>query len=270
MLATTFGLGFGLPGGLIGPSLFIGAVCGGIIGQLVETGYPDQAGSIGFYAMLGMGAMMAATLQAPLAALMALLELTANPNIILPGMLAVIIASMTTFHVFRKESVFITLLKARGLDYQNDPVTQSLRRVGVASVMNTNFGYVTSRVSVSEARQALAESPEWLLIRDSESSDPEHIILAADLVRHINSVEDEARQQSDRPDIADEEVHLMEIPAQRYDVSRIHIQATLQEALEVLKQSNTNFLFVVESAGVNKNKVSGVVSREAINSFYQY
>jgi len=59
--------------------------------------------------MLGMGAMMGATLQAPLAALLAMLELTANPNIILPGMLAVVVSGIVSSHLFGRESVFLTL-----------------------------------------------------------------------------------------------------------------------------------------------------------------
>jgi H+/Cl- antiporter ClcA len=65
----------------------------------------------GFYATVGMVAMMGATLRAPLAALTALLELTANPNIILPGMLAVASAELTNRLFLGKDSVFDALLK---------------------------------------------------------------------------------------------------------------------------------------------------------------
>ena len=52
-------------------------------------------------AMLGMGAMMGAALQAPLAALLALLELTGNPLVLMPAMLAVVSANLTAKIVFR-------------------------------------------------------------------------------------------------------------------------------------------------------------------------
>src|SRR5690554_7664377 len=71
--------------------------------------------------MLGMGAMMGAVLQAPLAALMALMELTRNPNIILPGMLIITTASLVTSEAFGKKSLFLTILKNQGLSYQNSP-----------------------------------------------------------------------------------------------------------------------------------------------------
>jgi len=65
--------------------------------------------------MLGMGAMMGATLQAPLAALLAMLELTGNPHLILPGMLAIVAASLAAKKIFRCESIFAMQLREMGI-----------------------------------------------------------------------------------------------------------------------------------------------------------
>lgn len=105
LIATAGGLGLGLPGGLIGPTLFLGAAAGGVLGVIGQAIAPTAASSPGFYALIGMGAMMAGALHAPLAALTAMLELTANPNIILPGMLAAIAAYVTCRQGFRQQSV---------------------------------------------------------------------------------------------------------------------------------------------------------------------
>lgn len=67
-----------------------------------------------FYATVGMAAMMGASLRAPLAALVALLELTGNSNIILPGMLAIAAADITNQLAIGRESVFEILLRSRG------------------------------------------------------------------------------------------------------------------------------------------------------------
>jgi H+/Cl- antiporter ClcA len=112
LLATTAGVGLGLPGGLIGPMLVIGAAAGGALGIAGAWLAPQYASTSGFYALLGMGAMMAGTLHAPLAALTAMLELTGNPNIIWPGMLAAI-AAFGTSHAFGQRPVFDALLQAR-------------------------------------------------------------------------------------------------------------------------------------------------------------
>lgn len=97
---------------------------------------PGVAAHPALYAMLGMGTMMGAVLQAPL---LALLEMTGNPLIIMPGMLAVVSANPTAKIVFKQESVFTHLIRDAGLDYRQDPLSQSLRRIGVAAVMNRSF-----------------------------------------------------------------------------------------------------------------------------------
>lgn len=101
-------MGLGLPVGLIGPTFVIGAAVGGVLGYFGNYFQPTEATSVGFYAMLGMSAMMAAVLQAPLAALMAVMELTANPNVVLPAMVTIVVATLVTGVVFKQKSVFLS------------------------------------------------------------------------------------------------------------------------------------------------------------------
>ncbi len=110
LVATGFAVGLRIPGGLIGPTLFIGGAAGSALGLALGLLAPDQTASPAFYATIGMVAMMGATLRAPLAALTALLELTANPNIILPGMIAVASAELITRLIRGRQSVFDVLL----------------------------------------------------------------------------------------------------------------------------------------------------------------
>lgn len=112
-IATAISIGARLPGGLIGPSLILGGAVGGLVEMLVVDWYPFYKGSTGFYAMIGMVAMMGAILRAPLAALVALMELTGNLNIILPGMIAVVSAEIATRALIGDKSVFTALLKVK-------------------------------------------------------------------------------------------------------------------------------------------------------------
>lgn len=255
LLATTFGLGLGLPGGLIGPTLVIGAAVGGALGVLGGMLNPDHASAPGFYAMVGMAAMMSATLQAPLAALMALLELTGNPNIILPGMLAVVIANLVAREVFHQESVYIALMRTRGLDYRNDPVAQSLRRVGVAAVMERSFAECPPVLERGAAEQLLTENLRWLLVR--EDGRPLTLLPAADLARALT----ENEQQT---------YDLLAIPARRRDLAPIHLQATLQEALDALQTSRTDALYVQRTTAPFIQRIYGVLTREAMEENYRY
>ncbi len=117
MVASAACVGVGLPVGVIGPTLVMGAMLGGLLGELGNALAPGEASVPGLYVMLGMAAMMAAVLQAPLAALVAVLELTANPGVTLPAMLIIVVATLTVSHVFRQRSVFLSLLAGLGIDY---------------------------------------------------------------------------------------------------------------------------------------------------------
>ena len=105
LVATAIAIGLRVPGGLIGPSLVIGGALGGVTGFLAQY-LEIPTGSEAFYAAVGMVAMMSAVLRAPLAALMALLELTANPSIIFPGMVAVVFADVVARQLLGRESIF--------------------------------------------------------------------------------------------------------------------------------------------------------------------
>jgi hypothetical protein len=264
LIATTIGLGLGLPGGLIGPTLVIGAAAGGLLGHLAEMALPGQVASPGFYAMLGMGAMMGATLQAPLAALLAMLELTVNPNIILPGMLAVVASGITSSHLFGHESVFIALLKARGLDYRSDPLAQSLRRIGVTSVANRAFVHASPLVSRETAQKLLHNKPLWIVV-DNEDK-PEVLLLAADLARFLSS---DAEQSDISSDDEQADIDLLQIPANREETASIGQQATLQQALDTMNDKSVDNLCVRRHTTRGKSDIIGVITRQAVESHYR-
>ncbi|MGD8620244.1 MAG: chloride channel protein [Gammaproteobacteria bacterium] len=113
LVATAVSIGMRLPGGLIGPSLVMGGAVGGFT-ELLLSGWDSlHIGSSGFYAMIGMVAMMGAVLRAPLAALVALIELTGNLNIILPGMIAVVSGEIAARALIGDASAFTALLKVQ-------------------------------------------------------------------------------------------------------------------------------------------------------------
>ncbi len=102
LVATTIAIGVRMPGGLIGPSLIIGGAVGGLLGGLAPIG----VGVPSVYATVGMVAMLSAVLQAPLFSLLALLELTAESHIILPGMVAIVIADLIARKMLGRGSLF--------------------------------------------------------------------------------------------------------------------------------------------------------------------
>lgn len=256
LLATVACLGLGVPGGNIGPLLFLGGCLGSLIGQIATHVFHHDTLGVGFYALLGMGAMMGATLQAPLAALTAMMELTYSPHAIMPGMLAIVVAGLTVTHLFGKESLFLTLMRAIGKDYDTNPVMLALRRAGVASVMRKRFARPPRRLSRDRAEALLQDEPEWLLIQGEGG--PVSLMPAVDLVRYLKA--DEGRVTG--------EVDLLEIPGQRIDVAPIYLQATLQEALERLN-SGAEALYVERMTAPGIRRIYGVLTREQVESAYK-
>ncbi|MCB1848092.1 MAG: chloride channel protein, partial [Halieaceae bacterium] len=87
-LATAVSCGLGLPVGLIGPSLLIGACLGGAVSIVAHTLHPQITSDYPLYIAIGMAAAMGAILNAPLAAILAVIELTDNIGIVMPALLA--------------------------------------------------------------------------------------------------------------------------------------------------------------------------------------
>lgn len=255
LIASAGGIGLGLPGGVIGPILFIGATAGGLLGSVGMLLGINDASAIGMYTMIGMGAMMAGTLQAPLAGLIAILELTGEPNFILPGMLAVVAATLMAGRFGRRESLFHRMLRARGLGFHDDPVTQSLRRIGVAGVMDAKVQVLAHKATAAEVDKAIAAAPVWLLLRDKDQS--ELLLAAVDLVR--------ARKET--PDL--ETYDLLEIPATRLQTVAIDMQASLHEADRLVQDSGAQALYVVSRTVPGITRVCGVLTLQDIERSYR-
>jgi chloride channel protein, CIC family len=92
IIATTLSFSSGTPGGMFAPTLFIGAMLGAAVGTFEKIYFPHLTGSIGSYALVGMGVLFAAFLRAPLTSVFMVLEVSGNYSIILPVLLANTIA----------------------------------------------------------------------------------------------------------------------------------------------------------------------------------
>ncbi|NVK39625.1 MAG: chloride channel protein [Oceanospirillaceae bacterium] len=249
-LLTPVVLGLGIPAGLIGPTFVIGALAGALLGSLGLLLSPDSLSHSGLYAMIGMGAMMGAVLNAPLAALIALLELTGNPHIILPGMLAIVISNLTVRAFFRLPSIFQSLLQAQGLDYRQEPLAQVLSRAAVGSLMERDFLRASVTESSHRAKVLAQQDASWVLLSDGA---PRALLPRADLTLWLE-------QQEDEPP----EVNLLNIPAHRRDPVTVSFRATLQEAADCMRQHETDILCVSS----NRGQIIGLLTRAQLEAYY--
>jgi CIC family chloride channel protein len=92
LLATTLSFSSGTPGGMFAPTLFIGAMLGGAVGAFEKHFFPGLTGTVGAYALVGMGVLFAGFLRVPLTSVFMVLEISGNYSIIVPLILANTIA----------------------------------------------------------------------------------------------------------------------------------------------------------------------------------
>ena len=258
LLATAIAIGLGLPGGLIGPTLVIGAAAGGMVGIALHDWIGDDLSAVGFFAMIGMATMMGATLQAPLAALMALLELTANPSIILPGMLAVVTANLTCSELFKQQSIFVMLMRARGLDPHHDPFVQSLQSKGIHDAVEHNVHATRNVITILDAKAILDMNPRFIVIRSAKENPT--MFPLVDLVNWLQ----------DNSDLNDEDkLTLLDIPAEHNDLAIIDSQASMFDALETMDRENVDALLVERRSWQSATSCC-VLTRDAIRDSYRF
>lgn len=255
LFATSISLGVGMPGGVVGPLLFIGACIGGAVGNIAHLIMPDSASAIGLYVILGMGAMMGATLNAPLTAMMTILELTYNPNIIFPSMLVVIVACLCTRWAFRCDGLFQHVLHVQGKFRSPEVIEQLLSRTGVRGLMERELVDAPTNIIRSAAEVLLNHHPHWILLRDSQQ-----LLQPADLLAYLQQLPATAESQIT-------EINLHEIPARRYDLARIAADANLYEALTLMNRQQVDVLWV-ESINDDQQPL-GIISREKIENYYR-
>ncbi len=127
-LASRFG------GGIFSPSLYVGAMTGGAFGLIAASAFPEMASSEGLYAILGMGAVAAAVIGAPLSTTMIVFELTGGYTLSIALLLTVSIATGITIAVHGR-SYFYWQLESRGLAIADGPHSQLMRTVRVNEFM---------------------------------------------------------------------------------------------------------------------------------------
>jgi CIC family chloride channel protein len=253
--SSLLGQWLGFPNNSIRVLVACGAAAGGALGVVGHAIVPEMSSSEGFYAMLGMGAMMGAALQAPLAALMAVLELTANSNSILPGMFAIVTATLTARVVFKKQSVLISMLQARGLDYRHDPVAISLSRTGVVAMMDRRLLALPRHIEASALPDS-AERVQWALLTEDDR------VCGAVRWHALESFKVNLKADAQ----TNEKMDLLQIHGAHDTFDMVRTHATLAEAIEGMERSGARLVLVTGSDNAVPGNVYGVLTRDRIGA----
>jgi CIC family chloride channel protein len=170
LAATSITLGSGGSGGIFAPSLFLGAMTGGFLGTAFHNLLPDITAHSGAYALVGMGAVVAATTHAPITAILILFELTNDYKIILPLMLACIISTLFAMRL-SKDSIYTLKLIRRGVDIFQGRELNVFKSLYVRDIINRSVEPVDKKTSLSILMETALNSPHaCFYIQDDENN----------------------------------------------------------------------------------------------------
>jgi CIC family chloride channel protein len=141
ILATTVSFVSGTPGGMFAPTLFVGAAVGGAVGAIERHFFPGLTGSIGSYALVGMGTLFAGFLRAPLTSVFMVLEVSGDYSIIVPVMISNTIAYLISRH-YVDTPIFDLLAREDGVDLPSMEEQRESRSLCVEDAMRLTNGLI--------------------------------------------------------------------------------------------------------------------------------
>jgi len=147
LIGVTVSYASGNAGGIFGPSLFLGAMLGGAIGIVAHGLLPGYTATPGAYALVGMGALFAGIVRAPMTSVLMIFEMTRDYAVIVPLM----IANLTSFFIssrFQKEPIYEALAHQDGIHLPSHSTREELNQRTVAQVMRKTLEILPAEMLV--------------------------------------------------------------------------------------------------------------------------
>jgi len=249
--ATAISIGCRFGGGVFSPSLYLGAMTGGAFGIIAAAAFPHLAASQGAYAIVGMSAVAAATLGAPISTILIVFELTGDYQITVAVMVATSTATVIVQQV-QGRSFFHWQLENRGLNLRGGRARHLLQTLTVRDILAKDFDKIPERTSIAEIKSLFSRLPHgtFVVVDDSDKlvgtisfADLKHIAFDSGLDSLINA-RDVAHTQAPAP-LADD---------------------TLEEVLAVMDVSGEEHLAVI--AAPDDQSVLGIVHHSDVLRAY--
>jgi hypothetical protein len=215
-------------------------ISGGLL-LLPLNGWIDTQGFTSTFSLLGMAGLLTATIHAPMSALSAVMEMSFNPGIILPAMLVIAPAYVTSTQLLGNKSILIRQLDQLRLPYKVSSVQQSLQKIGVLAAMETDFSQVqnANQQQLEYARQN--SDCKHLILQKVYEADVDYALVECDL-----SLDRDAK------------------PLQFFDMQGVPVQSTLAEVWEVLQHKRQGAVFVYED---DPTHLMGIVTWQKVRSY---
>ncbi len=182
LIMTPISIGGGFLGGVFAPSLFLGATLGAAYGTLMQALFPSLNIAPGAFAMVGMAAVLAAAVHAPLTAIILLFEMTNDYHIILPLMFAVAV-SMILAQRLQHDSVYSLGLARKGVRLQHGRDVEVLEALTVGEIMHTDITTLKETDSLEYAADLFMKSRHHGLPVINEAGELVGILTVQDIDR---------------------------------------------------------------------------------------
>src|SRR5215510_9792740 len=141
-------LGSGTSGGVLAPLLLMGGALGGL-----EAGFLPNEGA-GFWPLISMGAILGGTMRSPFTGIIFTLELTHDVNVLLPLLVATVIAHAFTVLTLRR-SILTEKVSRRGYHLSREYAIDPLEILFVREVMRTNSVALPASSSLTDVLQSI-------------------------------------------------------------------------------------------------------------------
>jgi chloride channel protein, CIC family len=240
----------GNAGGIFGPSLFLGAMLGGIVGNVAHGLLPNYAGTPGAYALVGMGTAFAGIVRAPMTSVVMIFEITRDYAVIVPLM----ISNLVSFFIsarFQKQPIYEVLAQQDGIHLPTVETRQQLEQRQVAQAMREATEVLSAEMTVQEALEKSKSSE----LRGWPVCDERGVIGVVRLQDLKRKVDDGLAGK-----------WLREIVGESDDFPHVHADHPLYLALERMGARQLDLLPVVNRANVHQ--LEGVVTLQDVLARY--
>jgi CIC family chloride channel protein len=157
LLAVTTSYASGNAGGIFGPALFIGAMLGGTVGTVAHRLLPAYTATAGAYALVGMGAVFAGIVRAPMTSVLMIFEMTQDYAVIVPLMIANLVSLFISSRL-QRQPIYDALAVQDGIHLPTAETRHRHRERQVTRVMHPATELLPAEITVEEALERVRAS----------------------------------------------------------------------------------------------------------------
>jgi CIC family chloride channel protein len=249
LFAVTASYASGNAGGIFGPSLFLGAMLGGAIGTVAHHFLPTYTATSGAYALVGMGALFAGIVRAPMTSVLMIFEMTRDYSVIVPLMIANL-ASLFISSRFQRQPIYEALAHQDGIHLPNSKAREEFGQRNVLKVMRSVTETLLAQMKVGDAAEAVRSSEfrSWPVMDEGS-------IVGVLSRAMIETALNQGKAEQKLIDLFD-----------TLDFPHVHSDHALHLALERMSDARVDILPVVSRADVHN--LEGIVTMKDVLDSY--